>query len=130
MKTTTFVYEAIRDVGPETSALRLFEALGLPFSPVAVDGWDRVPSLGEPGSRIVWPPMPPSFAVPHIHDRVRQASGLTFFSRDAGIAALPPGEVRRITENGLGELYARWRRRCARDLELDLGSPLSSGVAR
>lgn len=122
--TTTYVYEALRDNGPDVVMKRLFARLALPFAPAAVRGWRPLEALDAPGSNIVMPDEPPIFMrfVPGIHQPIRQARRLRFVSRETSVARLPEDDVQAIAEAGLPERYRRWRLACEEDLGISIGA--------
>ena len=117
---TTCVYEAIRDNGPETVVRNLFQRLDVPYSAIAVGGWDRMPRFGAPGSNIVLPEEPPIFITPNIHENVARSNRLAYRSRDGCIRGLKEQDVSRIIDAGLPAIYETWRTACEETLQVSI----------
>ena len=117
---TTCVYEAIRDNGPETVVKNLFQRLDVPYTAIAVGGWDRLPRFGAPGSNIVLPEEPPIFITPNIHRQVQRSNRLAYRARNGSIAGLKEQDVCQIMEAGLPAIYETWRTACEETLHVSV----------
>ncbi len=107
-----FVYEAVRDFGPEAAIRGLFGQLGLPYSELAIKGWGDLPAYGTPGSNIICDLEPPPFVVPHIHDRVEQAEELVFYAGSDPLKVCMPEDLEKIRASGVSNLFDAWRDAC------------------
>lgn len=116
MLTTTLAYEILKEQQPETVINRLFTRLGIPFSPIACQGWEDLPAFGDPGSNIVLPEEPEIFVVPHVHDRASNTPALIFYPSEKAIWELPEEECSWIESSGAFSIYDDWLASCRRDL--------------
>jgi hypothetical protein len=106
---TCCVYEALRDLGPEKTMQGVFAQLGLPYNHFAIENWDHFPAYGEEGSNIHHD-MPEAgvFLIPHINDRVENASELRYYDSDHKTLCTPE-ELQAIENSGVEAIYATWR---------------------
>ncbi len=117
---TTLVYEAIKSHPTDTIIQRLFQRLGVSFSPLAVRGWHRLPPFKSPDSNIVFPIEPQPFIVPGIHEPVMSADKLVYTSRENSLPELPPEDVSAIARAGLTDVYETWRLTCQAHLGVEI----------
>ncbi len=105
--TTCLVYEALRDHPMETVVRCLMGHLGIPYTPRAIGGWERLPGCGVPGSNIVLPYEPPLFITPKIHDQVKQSSRLEYVHRKI-VSPVTEHDQAMIAGSGLFDIYCSW----------------------
>ncbi|HDQ71330.1 MAG TPA: hypothetical protein ENN19_04440 [Chloroflexi bacterium] len=119
---TTYVYEALRDNPAEVVVGNCFARLGLPYAPIAVEGWHTLPPFEAPESRIRIPDEPPIFMkhVPNIHDPVMTATQLSYLPREASIADLAAEDIEALKKAGLPDVYEKWRKACEEDLKIQI----------
>ncbi|MFQ5616530.1 MAG: hypothetical protein ACE5GO_08735 [Anaerolineales bacterium] len=117
---TVFIYEAIRDNGPGKAIGTLFNHLGIPYSSIAVGGWQALPAFGMPGSNIILPEEPPAFIVPDLHLLVEQADGLTYYARNQSFQRVDPNDWKKIKHSDVSSIYEIWREMCERDLNVQV----------
>lgn len=118
---TTVVYEALKYYDADTVVKRMFGRFGIPYSPIAVDGWQTLPEFGTPGSHIHYREIPPIFNVPGILDSVRSADKLIYSSIDNDVTDFDENTVLQIQEAGLTEIYEKWKRECETHLRINVG---------
>jgi len=118
---TTVVYEALKYYDADTVVKRMFGRFGIPYSPIAVDGWQTLPEFGTPGSHIHYREIPPIFNVPGILDSVRSADKLIYSSIDNDVTDFDENTVLQIQEAGLTEIYDKWKRECETHLSINVG---------
>ena len=118
---TTVVYEALKYYDADTVVKRMFSRFGIPYSPIAVDGWQTLPEFGTPGSHIHYREIPPIFNVPGILDSVRSADKLIYSSIDNDVTDFDENTVLQIQEAGLTEIYEKWKRECETHLCINVG---------
>ncbi len=106
---THFVYESVRDFGPEAAARDMFEELGLSFTHNTVSGWRGLPAFGMPGSNIIFPDEPPAFFLPDVHRRVENAESFDYISERLPLPGCTPPIVRQLEKSGIMELYEDWK---------------------
>jgi G:T-mismatch repair DNA endonuclease (very short patch repair protein) len=103
----------IKGNSPEVAVRRLFEKVGLTYSPSAVD-WSGSPEYGAEGSNVVVPTEPNAFFVDGLHDSVRKAKAYHYIQRNA--IGLNESDVCEIQQAGLPEMYKIFVRDCEKDL--------------
>jgi hypothetical protein len=116
----TFVYDAIRDMGPNTAIQRLFSRLSVPFDSIAIQGWKTLPPFGTSGSNVILPDEPPVFDVPDLHAKVEEANSLSHFTRNLYHCEIFPEECKIICQSDVFDIYERWRLACERDLGISI----------
>lgn len=105
-----FVYEAVRDFGPESAIRDIFAQLKLPYISQAIMDWDQLPAFAEPGSNIFFPVEHELFYAPYAHERAMQASHLQYFAGAEPLPGCTPEVVTQVEALHLNELYAFWRK--------------------
>ena len=115
---TTFVYDAFKANAPMQVVEQLFKRLAIPFTPLTVTHWDRLPALGEAGSYVVFPEEPPAFDVPQLHDKVGEAAALHYFSRAQEVHQLSREDVAKIKASNLCQIYNQWQAACQKELNI------------
>ncbi|WP_044563503.1 sulfotransferase family protein [Azospirillum sp. B4] len=116
---THYVHEAARQ--PVLSSAALFGRLGLSdyFTPETVTGWQRMDSLDDSQSRILFPVEPEAYAAPGLH---HQAGGIDCYAyQDRDCGTVTDADLDLLRRHGVDEVYARSAAACARDLDLPRG---------
>ncbi|MBB6255087.1 sulfotransferase family protein [Nitrospirillum iridis] len=116
---THYVYEATRQ--PVLSAAALFHRLGLSdyFTSETVTGWQRMDSLDDASSRIIFPVEPDAYAAPGLHHQPGGIGCYAYQDRDHG--AVTEADIDLLRRYGVDEVYARNAAACAHDLDLPRG---------
>jgi hypothetical protein len=124
---TTVVYEALKYHDAGSVVKSMFDRFGIVYSSIAVKGWHTLPEFGTPESLICYPEKPPIFNVPGILDSARMADELIYSSKKCDVSKLDKNAVIQIREDGLIDIYEKWRRECETHLGLKIGGekPLS-----
>lgn len=118
---TTVVYEALKYYDAGSVMKRVFGRFGIPYSSIAVKGWQTLPEFGTPESLICYPEKPPVFNVPGILDAAKRADEFVYSSKDSDVCCLDENAVHQIEEAGLTDIYEKWKRECERHLGLKSG---------
>lgn len=116
---THYVHEAARQ--PVLAAAALFHRLGLSdyFTPETVTSWQRMDSLDDSQSRILFPVEPEAYAAPGLHQQTGGIGSYAYQDRDRG--AVTDADLDLLRRHGVDEVYARSAAACARDLDLPRG---------
>ena len=117
---TTVVYEALKYYDASTVMKRIFGRFVIPYSSIAVKGWQTLPEFGTPGSHIHYQEKPPIFNVPGILDSVRSADELIYSSKDSDVSNVDENTILQIQEAGLTEIYEKWKRECETHLGIKI----------
>jgi hypothetical protein len=107
---TCLIYEAFKDRSAKIVFKKLFRRLDLPFSPLAIQGWDRLPAFGDHGSNIILPKEPDQFITADIHTPVKKSQKFVYCSRHGDLANLKKSDVAKIFRNSLPNIYERWKK--------------------
>lgn len=118
---TTVVYEVLKYCDSGTVIKRVFGRFGIPYSSIAVKGWQKLPEFGTPESYICYPEKPPIFNVPGILDSTKSADELMYSSIDRDISSLDRNTVLQIQGTGLAEIYKKWKLECEAHLGIKIG---------
>ncbi len=90
----------------------LFKRLEIPYSPITIGGWDKLPAFGAVGSNIVLPTEPPVFITPDIHAPVEKAIGFIYKHRQFNLTQLKQSDIDAILASDVIDIYQNWVRNC------------------
>lgn len=106
------IYECFQSLPTPEVFKALFAQLKIPFTKLAINGWENLPAFGAVGSNIVLPEEPEAFITPNIHAPVESASAFVFRNRQVNLDKLNPNDVASIKASGILELYQHWIAQC------------------
>ncbi|MEN8130107.1 MAG: sulfotransferase family protein [Pseudomonadota bacterium] len=117
---TCLCYDIFRDHYAGEVLGKLFYRLGLVWSSRVLEGWNNLPSFGDPGSNIVLPEEPFRFVTSEIHDHVIKSDYFRYTPRDIHRESLDSCILKKFDQNGLANLYDTWLHACRQDLDFHL----------
>ncbi len=101
---------------------KLFDLLDITPDEGAFNDWTQLPAMGTPESGIFFADEPALYSSGDFHIKVAQSSGLKFYPKRMSriIEKLSYGQVLRLIDGGVFEIYDRLRLKSADDFKLDI----------
>lgn len=120
LRTTAFVYEALRDHSPRYVISSLFRRLDISYTDNAITGWEQFVPFGpwtQEGSGIVFFAKPDLYSRPHT-EKVSQYRELKYFAGNT--QNLTASQIQQINEGPVPALYVEMKNIASMDLHLSI----------